>query len=201
MERLFRVLMAGAVFALVIAVVNSGGPTPAAANLQAAPCVTETPPGTTTDTPTNTPSDTPSNTPTSTPTNTPTLTPTVTLTNTPTFTPTVTDTPVLSGNRITGGLASIGMVGSAKQPDARFGVAICTPTPTNTATTAATDTPTSTSTTTSVPTLVAGTETPVVQLPNTGSGSSTSNAFAVIAALLLAASAAVWFFSRSVKRA
>jgi LPXTG-motif cell wall-anchored protein len=116
-----------------------------------------------------------------------------------------------------GGLASVGGQGVGPQNTARLGqvLPVCTPTPTttDTPTNTPTDTPTTGPTDTATSTIdpsatatlggvteVPGSETPVVQLPDTGSGSNSSNSFALIALLLLAASGVVWAIGRSPRK-
>jgi LPXTG-motif cell wall-anchored protein len=215
MQRLLHVLVAGSVMLVIAAAFAASGPSPVSAGVPL--CVTATPPGGATDTPTNTPTDTPTNTPTNTPTDTPTNTPTTT--PTATATATATDTPPSTNLSVqrTGRLASVGGPGINVQSSARFiqiAVPTCTPTPTDTpvdtATAVDTATTVDTATSTSEPSVTAtlggatdvpASETPPVQLPNTGSGSGSSNPFAVMAVLLLAACGAIWAIGRPARKA
>jgi len=223
MQRLFRVLMVGTVVMAIAAALTAGGSSPVTAG-EPIVCVTATPPTGATDTPTNTaviPTDTPTNTPTNTP-----IPPTDTVTNTPTntATATATNTPLAQPDFVAGMVQAMGQLASIRQPgvsgpNAAFGVLpTCTPTPTSTSTDTPTNTPTDTPTTAPTDTAIAtteasvtatlggatevpGTETPVVQLPNTGSGTSSTNPFAILALLLMAACGVVWAIGRQARKA
>jgi LPXTG-motif cell wall-anchored protein len=111
-------------------------------------------------------------------------------------------------------LASIRQPG-VSGPNAAFGVLpTCTPTPTSTSTDTPTNTPTTAPTDTAIATSevsatatlggateVPATETPEIQLPNTGSGSGSTNPFAIMALLLLAACGVVWGINRRTRNA